>query len=472
MNLLTSLLQHGAGAAATHSEPHVLFGMNPLWVAAIIFVVSYAIIMSEKYNRAMVALLGGGAMILVGVLDQHAAIAAIDWNTLGLLCGMMMIVAITRRSGIFQYLAIWSAKKVKASPWGILVMLSLVTALLSALLDNVTTVLLIAPVTLLITEELNIKPYPFLFAEILFSNIGGTATLIGDPPNILIGSLVETITFNDFLVHVAPIVPVVFLATLGPIWLIWGRKMTASEEAKDRVMRFHEAEAIKDVVLLKKSLFVLGLVLIGFVAGHPMGLEPATVAMTGAALLLLLDNLKSSAEEQDKSVHHTAGEVEWVTIFFFVGLFVIVGALESAGGLELLAGQVLGLTEGAADAAEVTATLSMAVLWISAVASAVVDNIPFVATMIPTLKETFIQLEQNGVGLNHAQEHAVWWSLSLGACLGGNGSLIGASANLIVAGFAERAGHPIRFVTFLKTAFPMMLMSVAIAAVYVWLRYL
>lgn len=471
MNLLLNLLQHGAGAAA-HAEPHVLFGMNPLWVAVVIFVATYGVIMTERYNRAIVALLGGGLMILFGVLTQHMAIAAIDWNTLGLLCGMMMIVAITRRSGVFQFLAIWSAKKVKASPWGILVMLSLVTTLLSALLDNVTTVLLIAPVTLLITEELDIKPYPFLFAEILFSNIGGAATLIGDPPNILIGSLVDTITFNDFLVHIAPIVPVVFLATMLPIWLIWGRKMTASEEARQRVMRFNEVEAIKDTVLLKKSLFVLSLVLVGFVAGHPFGLEPATVAMTGAALLLLLDNLKNNAEEQDKSVHHTSGEVEWVTIFFFVGLFVIVGALEAAGGLQLLAGQVLALTEGAADAAGVTSTLSMAVLWISAVASAIVDNIPFVATMIPTLQEAFTQLEANGMALDYDQQHAVWWALSLGACLGGNGSLIGASANLIVAGFAERAGHPIRFATFLKTAFPMMLMSVGIAAVYLWMRYL
>jgi len=472
MNLLSQLLQHGAGAVGQSGEPEVLFGMNPLWTSAVVFVLTYAIIMSEKYNRAMVALLGGGLMILLGVLDQREAIAAIDWNTLGLLCGMMMIVAITRRSGVFQYLAIWSAKKVKASPWGILVMLSIVTAVLSAFLDNVTTVLLIAPVTLLITEELNIKPYPFLFAEILFSNIGGTATLIGDPPNILIGSLVDSISFNDFLIHVAPIIPLIGLVTFGPIWLVWGRKLKASASDRERVMRFHEADAIKDPLLLKKSLFVLSLVLVGFIAGHPLGLEPATVAMTGAALLLLLDNLKNNAEDQDKSVHHTAGEVEWVTIFFFVGLFVIVGALESAGGLKLLAGQVLALTEGVTDSQSVTQILAMAVLWISALASAVVDNIPFVATMIPTLKETFEQLKESGIDLSHAQEHAVWWSLSLGACLGGNGSLIGASANLIVAGFAERAGHPIRFMTFLKTAFPMMLMSVAIAAGYIWLRYL
>ncbi|MBC8370856.1 MAG: ArsB/NhaD family transporter [Planctomycetes bacterium] len=466
--LLSLLTQHGAPAA----EAHVIGGGNPLVIAGIIFVATYAVIMSEKFNRAVVALLGGGLMILAGVLNQHAAVQAIDWNTIGLLTGMMLIVAVTRRSGVFQYLAIWSAKKVNARPWGILVMLSIVTAILSAMLDNVTTVLLIAPVTLLITEELEIAPYPFLFAEILFSNIGGAATLIGDPPNILIGSMVESITFNDFLIHIAPIVPLVFIVTMLPIYILWGRKMSASEEARARVMNFREAEAIKDPTLLIKSLGVLFLVLIGFVFGHPMGLEPATVAMTGAALLMLLDNFGKDVEAKGENVHHTSGEVEWVTIFFFVGLFVIIGGLEAAGALEILASQVVGLTEGITDTAIVTKVLAIGVLWISAIASAIVDNIPFVATMIPTLKATFIQLSENGIDLDYAQQHAVWWALSLGACFGGNGSLIGASANLIVAGFAERAGHPIKFVTFMKTAFPLMIMSIIISSVYLWLRYL
>ncbi|MHC4823584.1 MAG: ArsB/NhaD family transporter [Planctomycetota bacterium] len=470
MNLLTSLLQHGAPTAG--HEPHVIFGLNPLWVAGIIFGLTYAIIMAERFNRAVVAMLGGGAMILVGVHTQHTAIAGIDWNTIGLLTGMMIIVAVTRRSGVFQYLAIWSAKKVKASPWGILVMLGLVTAVLSAMLDNVTTVLLIAPVTLLITEELEIKPYPFLFAEIMFSNIGGMATLIGDPPNILIGSLVDTITFNDFLTEVAPIVPVILVITLLPIWIVWGRRLKATPEARARVMGFREKEAIKDIGLLKKSMVVLTLVLIGFVFGHPAGLEPATVAMTGAALLLLLDNLGRNIEEKSENVHHTSGEVEWVTIFFFVGLFVIVGGLEQAGALNILAGQVVGLTEGMESTNEITSVLAVSIMWVSAIASAIVDNIPFVATMIPTIHETFDQLAANGTQLTLDQQHTIWWALSLGACLGGNGSLIGASANLIVAGFAERAGHPIRFVTFLKSAFPMMIMSIIIANIYLWLRYL
>lgn len=468
LTLLSLLAQHGALA----TDPHVIGGADPLVAAGIIFVVTYALIMSERFNRAVIAMLGGGLMILVGVLNQHSAVQAIDWNTIGLLTGMMIIVAVTRRSGVFQYLAIWSAKKVKAKPWGILVMLSIVTAILSAMLDNVTTVLLIAPVTLLITEELEIEPYPFLFAEILFSNIGGAATLIGDPPNILIGSMVETITFNDFLVHIAPITPLVFIATLLPIYILWGRKMHASDEARMRVLNFREAEAIKDSKLLAKSLFVLTLVLVGFVLGHPLGLEPATVAMTGAALLMLLDNFGKNIEEKGENVHHTSGEVEWVTIFFFVGLFVIIGGLEHAGALEILAAKVVGLTDGIADSAVVTKVLALGVLWISAIASAIVDNIPFVATMIPTLKAAFVQLADNGLDLDAAQQDAVWWALSLGACFGGNGSLIGASANLIVAGFAERAGHPIKFVTFLKTAFPLMIMSIIIASCYLWIRYL
>jgi len=463
----------GGGSEGGHGAGQAMFGLDPLWVSGVIFVLTYGIIMTEKYNRAVVALLGGGLMILTGVYpNQHAAVAGIDWNTIGLLTGMMVIVAVTQRTGVFQFLAIWSAKKVNAKPWGILVMLSIVTAVLSALLDNVTTVLLIAPVTLLITEELEIPPYPFLFAEILFSNIGGAATLIGDPPNILIGSQVESINFNSFLVHIAPIVPLVFVATLLPIYLIWGRKLTASPEARQRVMDFRERDAIKNKKLLVKSLSVLALVLGGFIFGHPLGYEPATIAMLGGALLLLLDNLPRTPEEKSENVHHTFGEVEWVTIFFFVGLFVIVHGLESAGALNILADKVVGMTAGTETAAETTTVLALSVMWVSAIASAIVDNIPFVATMIPTLKTAIVQLAEQGKALNIDQQHAIWWALSLGACFGGNGSLIGASANLIVAGFAERSGNPIRFLTFLKHAFPLMIMSVAIATVYLYLRYL
>ena len=442
-----------------HSVQSVVFGLDPRWVAGGLFVVTYAVVMSERVNRAIVALLAAGLMIFAGILTQDAAIDGVDFNTLGLLTGMMVIVAVTKRSGVFQYLAIWSAKKVQARPWGILVMLTLVTALLSAFLDNVTTVLLIAPVTLLIAEELRVSPYPFLFSEIFASNIGGTATLIGDPPNIMIGSAVD-LTFNDFVMNLSPVVLVVLLVTLVPIYLIWGRKMHAEPQYRERVMRFDEREAITDPRLLKQSLSVLGLVLTAFVLAHPLHLEPATIAMFGGALLLLLANWPHGADEQARNVHHAFTEVEWVTIFFFVGLFIVVHGLDSTGLLRMLAEWLAAATGG-----DLTVT-ALSILWVSAIASAAIDNIPFVATMIPLIKSmapTFGGPE----GLM-----PLWWSLSLGACLGGNGTLVGASANLIVAGLAERAGQPIRFVPFLLAAFPLMLLSIVISTAYVYLRYL
>lgn len=437
----------------------VIFDWNPLWVSSIVFIITYVVIVTEKINRSIVALLGAGLMISMGVVNQQTAINGIDFNTLGLLTGMMVIVAISRRSGVFQFVAVWSAKKVKASPWGILFMLSVVTAVFSALLDNVTTVLLIAPVTLLITGELKVHPYPYLFAEIFASNIGGTATLIGDPPNIMIGSAVN-LTFNDFLINLAPITLVIFPVTLFVIYLIWGRHMQASDEARERIMQFNERQAITDVPLLIKSLIVISLVIIGFLFAHPLHLEPATIAMIGAALLLLLTSINTGAEEQSENVHKSFAEVEWVTIFFFVGLFILVHGIEHAGLLDILANQVLSLTGG-----DLTLT-AMAIIWVSAVFSAIVDNIPFVATMIPIIKSmapTFGGAEQL---------MPLWWSLALGACLGGNGSLVGASANLIVAGFAERAGYRIHFIKFMLMAFPLMLLSVVIASVYVYMRYL
>ena len=434
-------------------------GLNPLIIAAVLFIATYAVIVSEKINRAIVALIGAGLMIAMGVLNQEAAIRGIDFNTLGLLTGMMVIVAISRRSGVFQFVAVWSAKKARAQPWGILLMLTLVTALFSAMLDNVTTVLLIAPVTLLITEELEVNPYPFLFSEIFASNIGGSATLIGDPPNIMIGSAVK-LSFNDFLLNMAPITPLILLVTLAVIYLVWGRSMAASEQAIARVMSFNERDAITDVPLLKRSLVVITLVIVGFVFAHPLGLEPATVAMGGAALLLLLTNIGKSAEDQSQNVHKGFSEVEWVTIFFFVGLFILVHGLEQVGLLEILANKVLTLTGG-----DMTNT-AMTVLWLSALFSAIVDNIPFVATMIPLIES----MAPTFGGAENLMP--LWWSLALGACLGGNGSLVGASANLIVAGIAERSGQRIRFLPFMMMAFPLMLLSIMIASVYVYLRYL
>ena len=446
---------HGSEADVTS----VLFGLNPMWVAAILFAITYIVVMTEKINRAIVSLLAAGLMIVLGVLNQEAAIRGIDFNTIGLLIGMMVIVAITRQSGVFQFMAIWAAKKVDARPWGILVMIALVTAVTSALLDNVTTVLLVAPVTLLITEELKVSPYPYLFAMIFSSNIGGTSTLIGDPPNIMIGSATG-LTFNDFAYNLLPVIVVIMAVTLIPIYFIWGRHLKAAPEDRQRVMQFNEREAITNPRLLKQCLSVIGLVIGGFVFAKALHLEAATVAMTGAALLLLLANLGRDAERQSKHVLDAFNEVEWITIFFFVGLFIVVHGVDSTGLLKLLADKMLALTGG-----NLTAT-SMIILWSSAILSAIIDNIPFVATMIPLIKAmapTFGGPE----GLM-----PLWWALSLGACLGGNGTLVGASANLVVAGFAERAGQPIRFMQYTLLAFPIMLMSIAIGMVYLYWRYL
>ncbi|MBT8120385.1 MAG: ArsB/NhaD family transporter [Gammaproteobacteria bacterium] len=440
-------------------QPDVIFGLSPTLFAGSLFVLTYLLIITERLNRAIIAMTAAALMIMGGVLTQEAAIQGIDFNTIGLLTGMMIIVGITRDSGVFQYLAIRSAKIVKADPWGILVMLMFVTALLSALLDNVTTVLLIAPVTLLITDTLKISAYPYLFAEIFASNIGGTATLIGDPPNIMIGSATG-LGYNDFLFNLAPIAILILLVTVIPIYLIWGRHIKADQELISKVMMYREIDAIKDWRLLKQSLFVLTLVMFGFIVGHDYGYQPATVAMFGAAMLLTLNCLPHDQEKQSSMVARSLGEVEWITIFFFIGLFILVYGVESTGLLESLAHQVIDLTDG-----DKTVT-AMSILFVSAVASAIVDNIPFVATMIPLIKSM-------AVSFGGAEELLpLWWSLALGACLGGNGSLVGASANLIVAGFAERAGQPIRFLPFMLMAFPMMIASVFISSIYVYLRYL
>lgn len=440
-------------------ETSVIFGLAPMVVATLILVATYAVIISEKINRAVIALLGAGVMILAGVLNQKSALEGIDFNTIALLVGMMILVAITRRSGVFQFVAVWAAKVVKGNPAGILIMLQVVTALFSAFLDNVTTVLLVVPVTLSITDQLKIKPWPYLIAMIFASNIGGTSTLIGDPPNILIGSATG-LTFNDFALNLAPVIVIIQAVAIVFFHVLYGRTLHATPEARAAIMARSAHESITDAKLLKQSLAVLALVIGAFILAHPLGLEPGTIALFGAALLMLCYCLGRDAESQSHEVHHIFGEVEWVTIFFFIGLFVVVHGVEVAGVLHWLAEHLLAVTGGDKT---VTAVL---ILWASAILSAVVDNIPFVATMIPLVK-SMAPAMGGPEGLK-----PLWWALSLGACLGGNGTLVGASANLTVAGMAERAGHPVRFIPFLKVAFGLMLLSIAIANVYLWLRYL
>ncbi|MCM8596532.1 ArsB/NhaD family transporter [Accumulibacter sp.] len=440
------------------TAPAEILGMSPLWLATLLMIATYGVIISERLNRSIVALLGAMLMIMLGLLTQEQAVAGIDFNTIGLLVGMMIIVSITRKCGVFEYLAIWSAKLVRASPAGILAMLAVVTAVVSAFLDNVTTVLLVVPVTLIITEALKVNPYPFLFSQILASNIGGTATLIGDPPNILIGGQVG-LSFNDFVYHLTPVIVVVLAVHIVSMHLIWGRKMLSSAELRARVMAFNERDAITDARLLKLAGAVLALVIVLFVLARPLGLDSGTIGMAGAALLMMLDNLGKSAEEQSESVVKVFNEVEWITIFFFIGLFIVIAGVEHAGLLRLLADQLLAATGGD------FATTGFSILWASAVLSAIVDNIPFVATMIPLIK-SMAPAFGGAEGLL-----PLWWCLSLGACLGGNGTLIGASANLTVAGIAERNGIPFRFGTYTRVAFPLMLVHVAICHVYLWWRY-
>jgi len=447
-----------ANPHATHALPEVIFGWDGMIVSTVILCIAYAFIISEKINRAVIALIGAGLMIMFGVLNQHLAVQGVDFNTIFLLIGMMVIVGIMKESGVFQYVAIYAAKAVKGNPRALLAVLSVITAVFSALLDNVTTVMLIVPITLLLTEQLKLKPYIFLVAQIFASNIGGMATLIGDPPNILIGSAVG-FSFMDFVYNTGPASVIIMIVMLVFFDLVWGRKLTTSKRAIAHLLKYKPEEALTDRPLLYKSLFTLALVIFGFVVGHGHGIEPGTTALTGAAFLMLLQIYKFNAEEQTHKVHKALGTVEWETIFFFMGLFMLVYGVEHTGLLALLGQKLLEVTGGD------LAMTGIVILWSSAVLSAIVDNIPFVATMIPLLEST-----ADSFGGPEAIE-PLWWCLALGACLGGNGSIIAASANVMVASYAERAGHRIGFVQFLKLAFPMMMATIAIAHVYAWFTY-
>ena len=421
-------------------------------VAIVIFVAAYALIISEKIHRTIIGICGAMLMILLGIINQETAIHHIDFNTLGLLMGMMVIVNITSETGLFNYLAIWAAKKVEAKPISLLVALSLLTAVCSALLDNVTTVLLTVPITFSITKQLNVDVKPFLIAQILASNIGGTATLIGDPPNIMIGSAVG-LQFMDFITNLTAICALIFIVTIALLILIYGKKLHTTDELREKVMQLDEKSQIVEPRLLKKCLFALAVTISLFVLHGQLHLDTATAAMTGAGLLLLI-----SFPQKEAMIAKVLSKVEWLAIFFFAGLFILVGALVETGVIKMLAEEAIKITNG-----DLTAT-SMLILWMSAYASAFIDNIPFVATLIPLIQD------MGQMGMTNLDP--VWWSLALGACLGGNGTLIGASANVVVASMAAQRGKPISFISFMKIALPMMTLSIAISSVYIWLRYL
>lgn len=413
-----------------------------LIIAIGVFVVTYILIMSEKVNRTAVAMVGAFLMIVLNIEHQEQALKYIDFNTIGLLIGMMIIVNIMKKSGIFQYVAIKAAKFAKGDPWKIILYFCVITAISSAFLDNVTTVLLIVPVTLVITDTLNLNPIPFLVPEILIANIGGTATLIGDPPNIMIGSATG-LGFVDFIVALGPVVVVIFIITMITFKFGYRIHYRASEENKRKVTKMDEKRAIKDPILMKKSVVVLAFTILGFVLHQKLGYESATIALFAGAVLLLI----SQVDVEDIFI-----EIEWATIFFFISLFMLVGALEEVGVMTFLASKLLEVTQG-----NMVMTM-LVILWVSAIASSVLDNIPFVATMIPLIKNYG---QMSGLDVT-----PLWWALALGACLGGNGTLIGASANVIVSGLLAKHGQKLSFGYYLKIGFPLMIVSIVISTVY------
>ena len=416
-------------------------------LTALIFVITYAVIATDRVDKTVAALLGGTAVVVLGIVDQEEAFGAIDLNVIFLLAGMMTMAAILRRTGFFQWLAIRSVKVAGGEPYRLLIVLSLVCAALSALLDNVTTVVLIAPVTLYIASVLRVSPVPFLISEILASNIGGTATLIGDPPNILIGSAAG-LGFAEFLANMAPIALAILVVYVGLTRVLFGRDLRVHDDVREAVLALDEAEVLTEPRLLRLSLSVIGVTIAGFLLAGPLGLEAGTIALLGAAVLLLLSGLE---------VESVLRDVEWPTLLFFVGLFMLVEAVVHVGIIGALADSLIRLTGG--DATVTT----LGLLWISGIGSAIIDNIPYTATMIPVVQ----QLGAAGMPIE-----PLWWSLALGACLGGNATIVGASANVVVANMARRAGHEISFVAFLRYGLLVTFVSLVMSTVYLYARYL
>jgi Na+/H+ antiporter NhaD/arsenite permease-like protein len=422
-----------------------------IYAAVVVFLAAYGMIITDKIHRAVIALAGAAVIVALGIVPLHAAyVRHIEWNTIFLLVGMMILVGISNRSGVFQYIAVKAAQKTKGDPVRLLVLLSLITGIISALLDNVTTVLLLVPVTFSITKLLKLPPVPYLIAEIIASNIGGTATLIGDPPNVMIGSANRHLTFNDFLINLGPIALLILVVTLILLALIYSKQLRVEAKQKEELMRLKAEDYISNRPLMIKSVIVLSLTIIGFLLHPFIHLDVSVVALLGAVLLLLIGTKGNEPEE----VFHS---VEWGTIFFFAGLFVLVGGLVETGIVQRLAERALEITSGDLVYA------SMLILWVSGIASATIDNIPFVATMIPLIQEMGVQMN----AASPDELNPVWWSLALGACLGGNGTLIGASANVIVAGLAAREGHGFSYLYYLKIGAPLTLLALILSTFYV-----
>lgn len=415
------------------------------WFPNIVLILAYILITLDKLPRVVVALLGASILLIGKSVTQEEAFRYIDFNVIFLLLGMMILVNILRETGGIRWLAIWTAKKVNGSGVLLMIYFALITAFVSAFLDNVTTVLLLGSVTIAITKDLKINPVPYLLTQAIASNVGGTATLIGDPPNIMIGSAAK-LDFNQFIIHLTPVVLMILPVTIFTLYLIYKNSLNIPKDVKKLLEEMPLRGVITNKNLLIKSLIVILCVIIAFFFHGALGFEAGTIALAGASVLLIFENKR-----------HIWEDVEWTTIFFFVGLFIIVGAVEKVGTIKYLSDLVFQLSQGN------FAITTYAILWMSGFLSAIIDNIPYTATMIPLIKN---------LGAHYENLNPLWWALSLGACLGGNGTLIGASANIVVADMASKAKYPITFIEFLKVGMIIMIESLIICSLYISWRYL
>ncbi len=415
-------------------------------VAVAIFLIALAVIASERIHRTKVALLGAALVVLfVSGFGQRGAIESVDFNTIGLLVGMMILVVLTQQTGVYDYIAIRAGQISRGGSVRVVISLALTTALLSGLLDNLTTILLMVPITFLLADTLDIDPIPLVIIEVIASNIGGTATLIGDPPNIIIAGATG-LTFNEFIVNLAPIAMLAVIVSTTGLYLFYRPRLQVKDENRRLVMALDAANSITDPAELRRTGPIMIATILLFFAHQHLHIEPATVALAGAAVALIVTKMDLS---------EALSSLAWPTLFFFMALFVMVGALEQTGAIAQVADSVEGLTGGDRSAE------LMGIIWISAAGSAVVDNIPFTTAMIPVVEQ-----------LGGARDNAYWWALSLGACFGGNATIIGAAANVAAAGLAERVGKPIGFMAFLRVGLPVMISSVALASLYVLGRFI
>ncbi|MDK2563452.1 ArsB/NhaD family transporter [Romboutsia sedimentorum] len=415
-------------------------------IAIVIFSLVMLAIITEKINRCVAALSGALLMVLFNILPMEVGLSHVDFNTIGVLIGMMLFVAVVKNSGLFEYIAIFTAKKAKGDPWKIMVSFIFITAILSAVLDNVTTVLLIGPMTIVITHILDLNPVPFLITQIIASNIGGTATLIGDPPNIMIGSAAN-LSFTDFVINLGPVVVLLLFVVIICFKFIFGKKLIVEESHKQNILSLDENKAIKDKALLIKSIVVMIFILLGFTLHSIIHIESSIIALTGATIMLMIGN---------QDIDEILASIEWSTIVFFISLFIIVGGLQEVGIINDLATALINATKG-------NPMLTMLIiLWISAIVSSFLDNIPFVATLIPLI----LTMEAQGIDVV-----PLWWATSLGACLGGNGTLIGASANIVLANVGQKHGYPITFKNYFKIGFPIMILTIIISTAYLILKF-